>query len=115
MVRNHGFNSPISLGVIAAFTAPQLPSAAPTFYGITQHVSVNNIKVTYPQTHQSLRFILLPTFDQVFSDDGKTTHQIKNVRPAQSVRVIYDQKALGMRNADRIIVLTKQNRGIIKQ
>ena len=96
-------------------TAPQMASAASTFYGLTTHVSVNNIKVQNPKSHQTLSFLILPKFDQVFSDDGKTTYQMKNIHAGQYVRVIYDQKGLGIRHADRIIVLTKQNRKITKQ
>lgn len=92
-----------------------MASAASTFYGITNHVSMNNIKVTNPKTHQSLSFIILPKFDQVFSDDGKTTYQMKNVHAGQYVRVIYDQKAFGMRHADRIIILSSKNRKLGKQ
>lgn len=104
-----------SIALAMAITAPQLAAASSTFYGITKHVSVNNIKVQNPKTHETLSFLLLPKFDQVFSDDGKTTYQMKNVHPGQYVRVTYDQKALGIRHADRIVVLTKQNRGILKQ
>lgn len=104
-----------ALALAAAVTAPQMALAAPAFYGITTHVSVNNIKVRNPKSHQTLSFLILPKFDQVFSDDGKTTYQMKNVHAGQYVRVIYDQRALGIRHADRIIVLTKNNRKITKQ
>ena len=104
-----------AIALAAAVTAPQMASAASTFYGITRHVSVNNIKVENPKSHQTLSFLILPKFDQVFSDDGKTTYQMKNVHPGQYVRVIYDQKAFGVRHADRIIVLTRANRKITKQ
>jgi len=104
-----------AIALAAAVAAPQMASAASTFYGITRHVSVNNIKVENPRSHQTLSFLILPKFDQVFSDDGKTTYQMKNVHPGQYVRVIYDQRAFGVRHADRIIVLTKYNRKITKQ
>ncbi|MDQ6823576.1 MAG: hypothetical protein M3Z07_03685 [Candidatus Eremiobacteraeota bacterium] len=104
-----------ALALAIAFAAPQMASASPTFYGIVKHVSVNNIKVQNPKTHETLSFLILPKFNQVFSDDGKTTYQMTNIHPGQYVRVTFDQKALGIRHADRIVVLTKQNRGILKQ
>ncbi len=100
-----------------AFTAPQLALAGKTntFWGLTTHVSVNNIKVQNPKTKETLSFLILPKFDQVFSGDGKTTYQMKNVHPGQYVRVIYDQKGLGIRHADKIFVLTNGNRKITRQ
>jgi hypothetical protein len=59
--------------------------------------------------------VLTPKFDQVFSADGKTTYQMKNVKKGQYVGVIYDQKALGMRHADKIYILTNRNQKISTQ
>jgi len=89
--------------------------AASTFYGIVQHVSVNNIKVYNPKSHQALSFLLVPKFDQVFSADGKTTYQMKAVKAGRYVGVIYDQKALGARHADKIYLLTNANERIGSQ
>jgi len=79
------------------------------FSGIVNHVSTNNIKVTDTKTHQSLSFLILPKFDQVFSADGKTTYQMKAIKAGQYVKVYYDQKLLGQRHADRILLLTQGN------
>ncbi len=100
-----------------AFAVPLSARAGKTntFYGITLHVSTNNIKVQDPKTKETLSFLILPKFDQVFSSDGKTTYQMKNVHAGQYVRVIYDQKGLGIRHADKIIVMTKGNKTITKQ
>ena len=100
-----------------AFAAPQaaLAGKTNTFYGITLHVSTNNIKVQDPKTKETLSFLILPKFDQVFSGDGKTTYQMKNVHAGQYVRVVYDQKGLGVRHADKIFVMTKGNQTITKQ
>lgn len=103
------------IALATTVTTPQMASAASTFYGLTTHVSVNNIKVQNPKSRQTLSFLILPKFDRVFSDDGKTTYQMKNIHAGQYVRVIYDQKAFGIRHADSIIVLTKHNRKITKQ
>lgn len=80
-----------------------------TFSGIVNHVSDNSIKVTDPKNHQTLSFLIVPKFDQVFSSDGKTTYQMKAIKPGQYVKVYYDQKALGARHADRILLLTQGN------
>lgn len=101
-----------TVAAAAMVLTPQLVLAANTFYGITVHVSSNNIKVEDPKTKQTLSFEILPKFDQVFSADGKTTYQMKNVKAGQYVGVIYDQKALGMRHADKIYLLDNANEKI---
>jgi len=105
----------VALSAALAMLTPGIALAASTFYGITEHVSVNNIKVYNPKTHQTLSFVILPKFDQVFSGDGKTTYQMKAVKPGRYVGVIYDQKALGMRHADKIYLLNNANERISKQ
>lgn len=107
--------STLAAAALAAAIVPANALAASTFYGITRHVSVNNIKVENPKTHQTLSFILTPKFDQIFSADGKTTYQMKAIKAGQYVGVIYDQKALGMRHADKIYLLTDANQKIGKQ
>ncbi|HEY8314919.1 MAG TPA: hypothetical protein VIG51_12230 [Candidatus Baltobacteraceae bacterium] len=104
-----------AVAFVLAAMGPQVASAASTFYGITTHVSTTNIKVRNPKTHQTLSFVLLPKFDQVFSDDGKTTYQMKNVHAGQYVRIIYDQEALGIRHADKIILLNSRDQKMGKQ
>jgi len=84
-----------------------------TFSGIVNHVSENSIKVTDTKHHQTLSFLLVPKFDQIFSADGKTTYQMKAIKPGQYVKVYYDQKLLGARHADRILLLTQGN--MVKQ
>ena len=106
-----------ALALAVAFAAPHaaLAGKTNTFWGITLHVSTNNIKVQNPKTKETLSFLILPKFDQVFSADGKTTYQMKNVHAGQYVRIIYDQKGLGMRHANKIYVLTNANQKITKQ
>jgi hypothetical protein len=86
--------------------------AASTFYGIVVHVSTSNIKVEDPKTKQALSFALVPKFDQVFSADGKTTYQMGAIKAGQYVGIIYDQKALGVRHADKIYKLNNANQRI---
>jgi hypothetical protein len=40
----------------------------------------------------------------VFQFDGKTTYQMKRL-PGKRARVYYDDRALGIRHADRIVVM----------
>lgn len=80
-----------------------------TFSGIVNHISDNSIKVTDSRTKQTLSFLIVPKFDQVFSADGKTTYQMKAIKAGQYVKIYYDQKMLGQRHADRILLLTQNN------
>jgi len=100
--------------LVPVFAAPHGAVAAQnsTFYGITVHVSSNNIKVQDPKTKQVLSFLILPKFDQIFSADGKTTYQMGKIKAGQYVGIIYDQRALGVRHADKIYLLTNANQRI---
>jgi hypothetical protein len=107
----------IAAAVLAAILVWALPQSAlamstSTFYGITVHVSSQNIKVQDPKTKQVLSFVIVPKFDQVFSADGKTTYQMSKVKAGQYVGVIYDQSALGVRHADKIYLLNNANQKI---
>ena len=102
----------ITAFLIAALALPNAAFAANTFYGEVVHVSVSNIKVYDPKNHQTLSFELTPKFDQVFSNKGKSTYQMKNVKKGQYVGVVYDQKALGVRHADKIYLLNNANERI---
>jgi hypothetical protein len=99
--------------IIATAAAPAL--AADTFYGIVRHVSMNNIKVYNPQSKQTLAFTILPKFDQIFSGDGKTTYQMKDIKAGRYVGVLYDQHLLGVRHANRIYLLNGANDRVGKQ
>ena len=83
------------------------PAKADTNYwvGYVVHVSTENIKVENKSKTQTLSFLLVPKFKQVFSDDGKTTYQMAQVKPSMTVRVVYDQDLLGARHADKIFIL----------
>jgi len=102
----------MALAAALALALPQAAFAASTYYGITVHVSANNIKVEDPKTKQTLSFEILPKFDQVFSANGKTTYQMSAIKAGQYVGIIYDQKALGVRHADKIYLLTNANEKI---
>lgn len=97
-----GIFTALVVALLAAVTT--LPALADTFYGYVEHVSTENIKVYDPRTEQTKSFLLVPKFDQVFQFDGKTTYQMKRLRPGTFVKVIYDQHALGARHADKIVL-----------
>ena len=99
-------------GLFATMPPNALAVTNSTFYGLTVHVSTQNIKVEDPHTKQVLSFVLVPKFDQVFSADGKTTYQMSKVRAGQYVGIIYDQKALGIRHADKIYIMDNANQRI---
>lgn len=101
----------VSLVFAASAAVPAVSLAGQTnnFYGEVVHVSTENVKVMNPKSHETISFVLTPKFDQVFSDNGKTTYQMKDLRTGQYVRVVYDQKALGMRHADKIYILNNAN------
>jgi hypothetical protein len=113
------------IATMLAFALAALLIAAPAradekvgqahFDGLVVHVSTDNIKVQDPKTKQALSFLILPKFDQVFSDDGKTTYQMSKLHAGQYVKVYYDQKALGARHADRILVLNSANQKVGQQ
>ena len=103
----------IAAALCAACSALCIVTFAPTkaaadtnyWVGYVVHVSTENIKVENKAKTQTLSFLVLPKFDQVFSDDGKTTYQMKQIKPGMIVRVVYDQDMLGARHADKIYVL----------
>ena len=102
-----------AIAPLAALPASEaLAATSSTFYGITVHVSTNNVKVQDPKTKQTLSFVIVPKFDQVFSADGRTTYQMSSIKAGQYVAVVYDQKALGVRHADKIYLLTNANQKI---
>ena len=94
------------LGIALAITGAVLatsasPALADTFYGTVTHVSSGNIKVK-DANGKEVSFLLAPSFDKIFSDDGKTTYQMKDVKPGRHVKIVYHQQ-LGVRYCDQII------------
>ncbi len=92
----------IALAITGAVIATSAsPALADTYYGTVTHVSTSNIKVKN-SNGKELSFLLAPSFDQVFSDDGKTTYQMQSVKPGRHVKIVYHQQ-LGVRYCDKII------------
>jgi hypothetical protein len=103
------FASAVAATLLVASPPSALAVTTSTFYGITVHVSTQNIKVQDPKSKQVLSFVILPKFDQVFSADGKTTYQMSKIKAGQYVAVVYDQKGLGIRHADKIYLMNNAN------
>jgi hypothetical protein len=96
----------------ALLSAPAVALADSTFYGTVIHVSDNSIKVEDTQSKQTLSFEIVPHFDQLFSADGKTTYQMKDMRAGRYVCIVYDQKMMGMRHADKVYLLNSANQRV---
>jgi hypothetical protein len=101
--------------VATAVPAPAATVGSSWVEGTLVHISSANIKVKDDKTGQELSFLLVPHFDQVFSEDGKTTYQMKALHSGQLVKVFYDQKMLGARHADRILVLNRAQKAVKTQ
>lgn len=107
-VRSAALPLALLFAALAPGAAQATEAGTQVFEGNVVHVSSDNIKVANP--HQTLSFLLVPHFDRVFSSDGKTTVQMATVKPGRLVKVYYDQKGLGIRHADRIIMLNRSER-----
>jgi hypothetical protein len=99
----------ISIAAALAAGTTLVPIVAPAavthmMIGTVDHVSTNNIKIKDSKTGKVIGFVLVPHFNQVFSKDGKTTQQMSALKPGTPVTIYYDQKALGIRHADRILI-----------
>jgi hypothetical protein len=90
-------------GLLVVGPLQQDALAADIVYGYVQHVSVDNIKIRDVQGSGTETFTLVPSFDQIFSVDGKTTYQMKDLLPGDFVKIYSDKGLLGKR-ADKIIV-----------
>jgi len=92
---------------LAAIIRPAPAAAVDKIWvGYVVHVSANNIKVINTEGTQTLSFLILPKFKNVFSADGKTTYQMAQIRRNMLVKVYYDQNLLGQRHADKVYVLS---------
>jgi hypothetical protein len=109
-----------ALAGVAFLSLPLSPALAKIraghqiFQGLVEHVSPNNIKVVDPKSKQTLSFLMVPHFNKIFKGDGQTTQQEAALQEGQYVKVYYDQKALGARHADRILILNNGNMAMHK-
>jgi hypothetical protein len=103
---------PLATTIISAAPAEAAKVGSSWVEGTLVHISTSNIKVKDDKTGQELSFLLVPHFDQIVSEDGKTTYQMKALHSGQLVKVYYDQKLLGARHADRILVLNRMQKKV---
>jgi hypothetical protein len=106
---------PIATLVVAPSPAQAATVGSSWVEGTLVHISTSNIKVKDDKTGKELGFLLVPHFDKVFSADGKTTYQMSALHSGQLVKVFYDQKLLGARHADRILVLNRAQKPVKQQ
>ncbi len=106
---------PVATAIVAPAPAQAVPVGSAWVEGTLVHISSANIKVKDDKTGKELSFLLVPHFDRVFSSDGKTTYQMKALHSGQLVKVFYDQKLLGVRHADRILVLNRAEKPVKQQ
>src|ERR1700688_4973058 len=96
----------VAVAGLTALLAPLLAAAVNKIWtGYVVHVSTDNIKVINSEGTQTLSFLILPKFNQLFSDDGKTTYQMSQLKRNMLVKVYFDQNLLGSRHADKIYVI----------
>ncbi|MEA2688934.1 MAG: hypothetical protein QOD51_1541 [Candidatus Eremiobacteraeota bacterium] len=105
----------LATGIVAPAPAQAATVGSAWVEGTLVHISSSNIKIKDDKTGKELGFVLVPHFDQVFSSDGKTTYQMKSLHSGQLVKVFYDQKLLGVRHADRILVLNRAEKPVKQQ
>ena len=106
---------PVATAVVVPAPAQAVPVGSSWVEGTLVHISSSNIKIKDDKTGKELGFLLVPHFDQVFSSDGKTTYQMKSLHSGQLVKVYYDQKLLGARHADRILVMNRMEKPVKQQ
>jgi hypothetical protein len=107
-----GLAAGAAVAVLSAALAPAMArekAGSEVFQGLVQHVSTDNLKVTDPKTKHTESFLLMPHFGNIFKADGRTTAQQKDLAEGQYVKVYFDQKAFGVRHADRILILDNAN------
>jgi hypothetical protein len=99
--------------IALVWALPQTARAIPTwtFYGLTIHVSAQNIKVQNPRTKQVMSFLLDPNFGNIFMSDGKTK-AMRKIAAGQYVAVVFDRRALGVAHADKVYIMNNANQRI---
>jgi hypothetical protein len=98
--------SSLALAAWLITSAPPYAQAMTNAYwtGVITHVSTENLKVKNAAGSE-LSFLIVPKFKNIWSEDGKTTYQMAYLKPGMTVKVTYDQSAMGARHADKVVVL----------
>jgi hypothetical protein len=107
----------VTIPVTASLPAPAVAGTVGNAWveGSLVHISTTSVKIIDDKTGRELSFLLVPHFDQIFSEDGKTTYQMAALHRNQLIKVYYDQKFLGARHADRIEVLNHRQMMVKQQ
>jgi hypothetical protein len=94
----------IASGVLIATALVSVPlrASAGTLVGTVMHVSTTDIEVQ-GQHGKTLRFVIAPEFNKIFSSDGKTTVQMTRLKPGTPVTVQYHD-TIGILHPDKITV-----------
>jgi hypothetical protein len=88
--------------VMMVFVLVPLRVSAGTLVGTVMHVSTTDLEVK-GQGGKTVRFVIVPEFNKVFSKDGKTTVQMTTLKPGTPVTVYYTD-TLGILHPDKIVV-----------
>jgi hypothetical protein len=90
----------LGTGLIAV-SAP-VAAAVTSVIGTVTHVSTTDVTVRTP-TGETMKFLVVPKFKNLFSKDGKTTVQMSALKPGTPVTVYYN-KVLGYPHASKILI-----------
>jgi hypothetical protein len=80
----------VVVGVLVMMVLVLVPlrASAGTLVGTVMHVSTTDLAVK-GQDGKTVRFVLVPQFNRIFSKDGKTTVQMTRLKPGTPVRRLH--------------------------
>jgi hypothetical protein len=88
--------------LVTALVVVPLRVSAATLVGTVMHVSTTNLEVQ-GRGGKTVRFVLVPEFNRIFSNDGKTTVQMTRLKPGTPVTVQYTD-TLGILHPTKIVI-----------
>jgi hypothetical protein len=94
----------VVVGVLVMMVLVLVPlrASAGTLVGTVMHVSTTDLAVK-GQDGKTVRFVLVPQFNRIFSKDGKTTVQMTRLKPGTPVTVDYTD-TLGILHPNKIVI-----------
>jgi hypothetical protein len=94
----------VVVGVLVMMVLVLVPlrASAGTLVGTVMHVSTTDLAVK-GQNGKTVRFVLVPQFNRIFSKDGKTTVQMTRLKPGTPVTVDYTD-TLGILHPNKIVI-----------
>jgi hypothetical protein len=94
----------VVVGVLVMMVLVLVPlrASAGTLLGTVMHVSTTDLEVK-GQDGKTVRFVLVPQFNRIFSKDGKTTVQMTRLKPGTPVTVNYTD-TLGILHPNKIVI-----------